>query len=118
MNFGSVIGLHKVKLTKLDKDHFYYGTYLVDVPLLQHELYTLDKSGRVPKNALVNSSMYSCNGGAGIAHYGGPSLSNLRRIARELHEGKEPEGPAAEYSLNSLRMCGLKISKDTIENGR
>lgn len=118
MNFGSVIGLHKVPLTKLDKDHFYYGTYLVDVPLLQHELYTLDKSGRVPEGAGVNAGVYGCNGGAGIAHYGGPSISNLKRIARELHEGKEPEGPAAENSLDSLRRCGLKISKDTIENGR
>lgn len=115
--FGSAIGIHKVPLKKYDNEHFYYGEFLVDIPLLEYEMLKLNKQSKVD-GLLISEKILASNGGAGIAHYGYPSISNLKRIARELHESKEPEGPAAEYSLDNLRKCGLKISKSVIENGK
>jgi hypothetical protein len=115
--FGSVIGSYGIPLTKYDKEHFYYGSYLVDIPLLEYEMLKLDKQNKV-EGLQISEKILTSNGGAGIAHYGYPSISNLKRVARELHEGKEPEGPAVQYSLQSLRNCGLKISEDTIKYGK
>jgi hypothetical protein len=116
-NFGSVIGSYGVPLTKYDSSHFYYGSYLVDIPLLEHEMLKLNKQDKV-EGLKISEKLLISSGGAGIAHYGYPSIINLKRVARILHEGKEPEGPAVQYSLRNLRNCGLKISEDTIKYGR
>jgi hypothetical protein len=115
--FGSVIGSYGVPLTKYDADHFYYGSYLVDIPLLEHEMLKLNKQDKV-EGLKISEKILISNGGAGIAHHGYPSISNLKRVARELHEGKEPEGPSVQCSLQNLRDCGLKISEDTIKHGK